>query len=333
MSQTVGPQRNRANKVNQHVEFNILEQIPNIWFKNRETSSIWLSGYRMMRVTNESIPEGMRYFDLKKARIFLFYGTVDYIDSSSATPQISPNGDVIFDTSAINKQTPIGAYLIIVLPFDVDSKEGNERVTKDRIADIVGLIASVNQMNMIFTHLFDYVYNLSRKEKSVIGNVIINPFSMPIPELSKERLAFITTIDDAIESKEASLRERIRLSLRWYKSAIYDENVDAFIKYWIAIETLGMSDTKISPLNRALARIYNISQEETRNKFNIGRIFGIRGRIIHDGEQLQIGVTILGYLESIYIDLLYDAIGCQSDYRVGQYIEKYGQILSKELLK
>jgi hypothetical protein len=318
----------------QKVEIDILKQIPLSWFTHSETSSIWLSGYRMMRISNEDIPEGVKLFDLNGARIFLLYGTFEYIESSSATPKIDNSGQFIFTTENLNKEAPIGAYLIIILPFDIDGKQGNEREIKERLSDIVGLLVSVNRMNMVYEHVFDYVYNLSRKEKSVIGNVIINPNSFPIPILEKKQLEIIINIDNSIESKEEPVKTRIRLALRWFKSAIYDVSGDAFIKYWIAIETLGMPDTtNIRPVNESLARIYNITLDESVKKFNIGRIFGLRGMIIHNGQQLQISSTILDYLESIFVDLLFEEVGYRSEHRVGNFIDENGEELSEKLLR
>ena len=79
----------------------------------------------------------------------------------------------------------------------------------------------------------------------------------------------------------------------------------AFLKTWIAIEILQMPDTNIAPIRDALSEIYNMKKNEVEEKFNVGRLFRLRGRIVHDGENINITSLFQSYIQFLFIDLLY----------------------------
>jgi hypothetical protein len=280
----------------------------------------------MYRLSVSDIPAGPIYVDLRGARAFIAYGSVNYFNSKAATPFIKENGTVEFDQAPLEVQSPIGAYLILLLPFDKNGVPGPEVETRARISEVVGLLAAINGRNMAFEHIFDYEYVLGKTldgkiERRIIGSVLQNPFALPVPDIKKSRLSFISQIDTAITAKSPPEAYRIALSLRWYQAAIYEDGVDAFLKLWIAIETLAMPDTtNIRPINDALAKIYRLNIEEVEPRFQIGRIFGLRGKIIHQGEQLRFRLGLLEYLQAIYVDLLFDALNQVSENRMASVI-------------
>jgi hypothetical protein len=267
------------------------------------------------------LPDGPKFFDLEGVRVFLAYGTINYLDSAAATPLVTDHGDYKVDASTIEKTTPEGGYTIFLLPFDVDGQAGLERITRERINDIVGLLAALNERNMVYQHIFDYVHRADGKERSVIGATLVNPLSMPKPDLSDDRLRMISAVDATIQAMEESGRNRIRLSLRWFQAALFDFGVDAFLKYWVAIETLAMPDTtNIRPINETLSYIYGITREEATKRFQIGRMFDLRGRIVHQGSQVPVSGKLLDYAEAIYSDLLLDAAGHPSRNRANTFL-------------
>ncbi|MBI2333222.1 MAG: hypothetical protein HYU84_13880 [Chloroflexi bacterium] len=231
-----------------------------------------------------------------------------------------------FDQAPLEVQSPIGAYLILLLPFDKQGALGLEEETRVRISEVIGLLTAVNGRNMAFEHIFDYEYVLGKTpdgkiERRVIGSVLQNPFVLPVPDINKNRLSFISQIDTAIAAKSPTEAYRIALSLRWYQAAIYEDGVDAFLKLWIAIETLAMPDTtNIRPIKEALAKIYRINIEDVEPRFLIGRIFDLRGKIIHQGKQLRFRLGLLEYLQAIYEDLLFDAVNEISENRLAGVI-------------
>jgi len=314
-------------------EFNIKQITPVDWFNNPNNSSVWLSGYKMFRLTIQDFVLGPKILDLDNARIIMTYGRISYLDSASATPQSTNDGKFKINTSDLEKVTPEGPYLIIILPFDKDGVQGNERITQDRIKDIVGLLIAFNDQNMAFERLFDYVINLDGKEKSVIGEVITVPTGMPKPNLSNEQLLRIQNADQKIDSLDLPTQHRIRLSLRWFEAARHDDDIDAFLKCWIAIETIAMPDTtNIKPINDLLSQIYDFSNEAVGETFHIGRLFNARGRIVHGGEQFRVSIYLILFMQAIYIDVLFKVLGLQSEKRALALIQNNEFDLKKILL-
>jgi hypothetical protein len=88
------------------------------------------------------------------------------------------------------------------------------------------------------------------------------------------------------------------------------DGVFAFLKYWMAIETLAMPNgTDIDPIIQRLATIYKKTESETKSTFAIGHLFGLRGDIVHRGLMLRVGQQLLAYIECVYVDLLADLLG------------------------
>ena len=217
-------------------EFDIHQIVPQEWFKTAIGNSVWLSGYRMYRISNDDIPTGPKYFDLYGARVFLVYGSINYLNSKSATPLLREDGAPIFDTTHLEIQSPVGAYLVLILPFEKNREPGNEKDTRFRISEVVGLLAVLNGRNMVYEHLFDYEWLLYKNEQGenerrVIGEVIVNPFSMPKPAIGDQRLKLIASADKLINEQPLAQANRIKLSLRWYQSAMYDLGVNAFLTW------------------------------------------------------------------------------------------------------
>ena len=125
----------------------------------------------------------------------------------------------------------------------------------------------------------------------------------------------------------------MQLSLRWFELALYSKgDVDGFLRYWFAIETLGMPNaTDIRPLNESLARTYGISFEDARKRFSIGRLFGMRSRIVHNGQIIPIHQNLSKYVEAPYVDILYEHLGLTSEQRAAGVLNTAGFNLKQYL--
>ena len=142
------------------------------------------------------------------------------------------------------------------------------------------------------------------------------------PNLNPDYLQFIADAHALLVDMPETDRNRLSLALRWINAAIRDRRVDAFIKYWLAIETLGMpDDTNIRPISETLARVYNISYAEARDRFLVGRLYGRRSRIVHEEDLTPVDAQVLIYLFAIFMDLLRAELGIQPSYRAGRVLE------------
>ena len=73
--------------------------------------------------------------------------------------------------------------------------------------------------------------------------------------------------------------------------------------------------TDIRPINIALARIYGLSRDEVTTRFKIGRIFGLRSDIVHNGQVRSIHQQLQRYIQAVYVDILFDLLGQASERR------------------
>lgn len=118
-------------------------------------------------------------------------------------------------------------------------------------------------------------------------------------------------IGTLISSFEASPeKNKITLCANWYLKSFYLNNVDNFIAKWIALETLCMEDSSnIYPIKLILGEIYGMTPEDAANHFCIGRIYGLRSEIVHNGYLIIFKPAILDYLGHIIEDCLNKKLG------------------------
>ena len=315
------------------VKARIIDMVPSSWFRETEGSSIWVTGYRVLRVPQESFARGPRVIDLGEVRAVILFGTITCLDSREAKIEIITENQWRLDASAIHgHETPEGAYLLLLAPFDVDGTSGNEAITRQKIGVAAGLFAAFNGRNMVYERLIDNVLSMTGDEATVMTPVWENPFSFVAPDVSDTRLDVISSAYRIIASLPQSDQNRVFLSLRWFESALYERGVDSCLKYWIALETLGMLDTtNVHPLNEILSHAYNLSCKEARDRFKLGRLHGLRSRIVHGGQIIPIHAQLLEYIEALYVDILFEHLGLSCERRAEEAMNKPGFALDAYL--
>jgi hypothetical protein len=63
------------------------------------------------------------------------------------------------------------------------------------------------------------------------------------------------------------------------------------------------------PVRRKTEQAYKQTLKDAAATFHVGRLFGMRSRIVHDGELLLIHYLVEGYLQAVYADVLCDHLG------------------------
>lgn len=300
-----------------------VDLVPDSWFKIKDQSSVWISGFKSYRIPEENFEGKMKLIDLNQVRIIALWGNVNYLDTSKAKMEMVNETYWKMDVSKVQEyKTPEGAYLLLITPFNTDGKEGNEVETKQKISDTVGLLAAFNGRNMVYEHLFNNVVRLSDKKITVTAFNVEVPAWFAEPDISDSKLKIIEQTNKRIDLLEDQVRNRIRLSLRWFESAIYDKGIDSLLKYWISIETLAMPDTtNIKVINEILSSAYKRTLDEVRDLFEVGRLFGLRSSIVHEGFNVPIGGLLLKYLEALYVDILFGILGLPCESRAEEIIK------------
>lgn len=279
---------------------------PDLWFTQNEGSSFLLTAYRIISVPKESLLSGIKTIDFTQVRAIILYGSLKYYATEECKIEVITENQLKFDASTVCfKDTTEGVHLLLLTPFEVDGKSGNEIIAKNNISVVAALFAAFNGRNMVYEHLFDNIVHMSGGMSGSTAS-ILNPLLFPKPDISDGMIKQITESDLIISSLDEPVKKRYRLSLRWFISALNDNGVDAYLKYWIAIETIAMPDTtNIGDIKKIIAQAYNLSLNEVEEKFKIGKIFGLRGSIVHDGNFVPIHGQLLKYIEALYIDILF----------------------------
>ncbi|MDP1839625.1 MAG: HEPN domain-containing protein [Reyranella sp.] len=303
-------------------KLNLLDFVPAGWFKEHNLSSVWLSGFRAFRV-QAALSEGYAHFDMGDVQAVLIHGSVPYWSVKDFRVDWQGDSPVFEVSGASQVQPPAGFYLILLAPHDRDGIKGDEGRTKARISATVGMLAAIFGRNIVFLRVFDNVLELSDGRTHSFSPTIENPLAFPPVDATDTRRRLAQQLFASLATLSSPQRNLVELSLRWYEQALFDSGTDAFIKFWIAIETLAMPNiTNIRAIDALLATAYGIDEQSVRSAFKIGRIFGLRGRIVHDGAIVPIHSELMAYLEALYVDVLYACLSVPIERRAATILAR-----------
>jgi len=309
----------------------ILDFIPSDWFKKPQESSVLMSAYRTLLVTKDQF-KYLTIHDYQNARVLILFGQLNYLDPSQIKYEINKDGVPTFTGSANIVATPESGWLVVLQPLKVDGVNQGEYKIKSRAGAISSIYSAVNGRNMAFNLYFENEISMPNGNPSATTDSVINPHSFPKPDVSKDQLDLIYKVGKLIEKSETSQKNKIEISLHWFNEGRKSKGLDEFIKYWIALESLGMPDTtNVRPLNQSISNAYNVSMQVVGDRFGIGKIQGLRSRIVHHGEDVPIHSDLSDYLQGLYIDILFDHLGTISQKRAEKVLEREGFNLDKLL--
>ncbi len=293
----------------------LIDLAPKEWFSDKATSSIWISCYRVFRVSPDSLAT-LATINLPEVFAVILWGKVHYIDSSQAKITFITEGKWQLNASQIQeKDTLEGAYILLMAPYIVDGKERREIEVRQLLQETIALLMALDGRNAAFELIFDNIAPMTGENVTAISPVVENPLWFPAPDFSAKRLADIQDAAEAIDRLPEVERNRVKLSLRWFESAMRKSGVDSFLSFWIALETLAMDDTNIRSINEVLAHVYGVSIQEADSKFGVGRVFGLRAAIVHHGHIASIHANLQRYLEALYSDLFLAKLNRPSEHR------------------
>ncbi len=203
-----------------------------------------------------------------------------------------------------------GTYILFIAPHDVDGEAGSEVQTRDRIREAVGLLATLYGRNIVYQHLFDNLIDMASDKASGFSPVFENPLAFPAVKLDSDEVGNVSAAIARLPERD---QNRVYLALKWLQYAIYDlDGITAFIKYWVAIETLAMPDTaNIRPIEDLLSGAYKIDLSQVRQTFFVGLLQSLRSSVIHDGYRIGIQGHLLHYVEALFSDFLRAKLGLE----------------------
>jgi hypothetical protein len=303
--------------------------IPQEWMDK----GVWLSAYCVhgIRDCPDHIRQAANWIHLHwlQVRVIAFFGKFKY---SPMKPKISfkPSGGVSVDESELRStKESQGVHLFFMTHSGTTEDPSNTGLRYANIGTAVSMVAAFCGRNTVFELLCDRDISPNSNMRIAFTGPMETPWSLSQPDLTPTRFAQIHEAEEIIAKLPEARRNRVLLSLRWFRMTFPEMGTDAFLKSWIAMETLGMHDTNIRPLNDMLASAYGITRQQAAERFLLGRLYGLRGRIVHDGQLLKDNGWLKRYMENLFCDLLFEFLGLSCEFRTGTFPSDHKAELSK----
>lgn len=206
-----------------------------------------------------------------------------------------------------------GRYCMLCARFTDPESKADARASIDAAR---GLLYAYHGRNVAYMKVSELEVALASPTLTQSTETAENPFCLPAPKLSPAEFRAFSVVAQRIDEVDAPERDRLGLSFRWFTSATHLWGPDAFLHYWIALEALAMPDsTNIRPVNEHLAASYGVSLAEATTEFKVGRLYGIRSAIVHEGSHRPVPGDVLTYLAALYSDVLLDVLALPSEGR------------------
>lgn len=305
----------------------IVNFAPDRWFADRKNSSVWLTGFEVARSQIEDSHGAL--VDLGQCVVLIGAGALSYFDPGELSDEFGSDDVLWMSLSKPGfKQTSKRPHVLILTPHDIDGVPGVEQTTRQRVSSFAALIAAICGQNSIYRRLFDNLLKADGSGLYGFSPIVANPRALPEPNFTAEQIGVLARAGGALSSMSGPDLNRCVLSLHWYEKSLRSMDIDALLKAWIAIEVLAMEDgSNISPINVKLAKAYEITTKEATKEFYVGRLFGLRCRIVHSGEMVDVHSLLQRYLSAIFCDLLFHHLGIASEHSARQVLADGGSEL------
>ena len=302
-----------------HRKVSVASFTPMRWANDGGEYSVWISVHRTFRtnlVSSASVPIQV---DLGDVVAVILNATVEFVRVTLDVEVV--DDQLVLTTGSAHDRAREGVYLVMLTPLSLG--EGREVAARQKIDAAVGLFLAVNGRNVAYDRVFEGIQTIPSGDLTVASPSIENPLALPVPDLSDDGVRVIRSLGESINQLPDSDRNRVDLSLRWFESATFVSGIDSYLRYWIALETLSMpSGTNIRPINESLGRAYGIDTNSAARRFHVGRLFDLRGAIVHGGQRLPIHGETLNYISAIYVDVLFVTLGLNSTLRAQRCLDE-----------
>lgn len=176
--------------------------------------------------------------------------------------------------------------------------------------------------------LLDNNYEEIKKENensTQVSNYLPSKITITNPNLlSNSQIKEIKKAQNIINDLDEEQHEILIKSLHWWANGKREQDrIDQYIKFWIALEILveGKGQKLVKKVKEQLIQLYPNSDEKNIREL-VGRIFGLRGNIVHKGlREPQEVINYTRQLETILEDLLSSRLNLQFKVKAEKYFE------------
>ena len=242
--------------------------------------------------------------DINDFRIVFFNGSI--IGSEGSQNVIVPAG-YGFQYATQNINTNKGFWGLIL------KKMNDENIDE---TEFIETLIRVNFDNFIIqNHAFTFLYEF--EEANIDGRFVAKIpttfSSIEFDNINEDTIKNLVDTHKKIEGiTNNNFKRKIKLSMSWFNKTVNTKFHEKFMYFWIALEILTMKDgSDVKPLQDLLSKAYNIPHKQLESSFHIGKLFGLRSRIFHNGFNPKLEIQFLHYCDLLYYDALNQILGIE----------------------
>jgi len=308
-----------------------LNQIfPKSWQTINEEVKIGFTAFYLKTKVEEKLEVNPVLMEFEDSRIVIFKGVFEYPSKPNFTsfPGESSSGSIAnLHSSEAN----------IFICFEKADKSVSDAQLEQSVNKTAVILALKYGLNSIIENFITSttLYAATDKNKYYVtgsARVEILDFELSGVALTNKNLSSIATHLESFSKSQ--IKNKISLATNWFLKSLSFTDVDSFLSKWICLETLCMDNSSnIAPIKDLLATIYGISESEVSEQFGIGRIYGLRNEIVHNGHLIEFELSFIYYLNHLVEDCFIHVLGLTPEFKTKQYIDKQGYDIQEYLKK
>lgn len=306
------------------------------WFNKGETPA-WVSAYRVYYAPSEyrappqsGSPKNALMASFGEVSAALFHWNAPYARIEPNLIQ-TPDNKLNFEVAPLNIQwTGGGVLLLLFTPLPAEHNGNDEDVAREKTLFVRSFMVALMGVNVAYKQEFDAIVQCAKRSVSS-GSPVIETPPDETPEINQDGMNLVNVALQKLYSLDEESQNRVRLALRWYQRSLGDdrlakntieEQIDSFINSWLALETLVLErNSGIAPIKNILSEIHGLDSQQIGELFPIGRIFGLRGRILHEGNMEDFDLSLIRFLRDVFSDLLLHKLSLSSGKNTRKYLD------------
>lgn len=327
------------------------------WFGPSEQTSVVVQAFRVYRVpfgSMQVLPAAPLVTDFESVQVRAVLGRDIFLypDPESFHLFPAPNGSLEEGTQEVWivttegeflrttdremwRSTKDGVFMLLITP-SLTAEEIGEIPTeispavREKLALVRSSITATLGHNAVFEKLFEVDLRVKQDASQISGLTPsrTSPITYDPPKLNGFSAELAQQVVEQTKALDDDTRGRVMLAMRWYllaqrhKLEQDESDTDIFVSYWVALEALAMPNTtNINPVKTILGQIHNMSAQQVGDTFPIGKIFDLRGKILHEGHVPKISWKLLVFMDDLFVDMLLPVLGVAATPKTSAYLD------------